>query len=216
MTGAKYWLVTAFYVLLAMSGALGLSLLIKRLPDVGQAVTEKELWIYKDHPVSQTVIPTHNGLNVVVLYLRNVSLRNQDPFTFTLTTSDHQMLRQISLTGYNITDGNSVRLQFPPIPDSKNQTYIITLSSPTPDISTAIGVGYNSHSDSYREGTATAENITGGDLTFQLYYFPQNRLTAIFDTLENVSRLILNLKFLAVLALAFSISFGFSWNLFKK
>ena len=216
MITVKFWLITLFYVCLAIVVAVGLDLLVRRVPDISQPVVEKELWIYKDHPVTQTVTPKHNGFNVVVLYLRNVILRNQGPFTFTLTDKNGTEVSRIDLNGYNITDGGSVRMQFPPIPDSKDQTYTITLSAPTPDITTAIGVGYNSDSNSYPAGLATAENITGGDMTFHLYYSPQKRSELLLSTFNHILKSLFSFKLVALFVASFATVFGFTWHFYKR
>jgi hypothetical protein len=44
----KYWLLIIAYCLVPIILALGLSLLVRRLPDSGQSQVEKEIWVYSD------------------------------------------------------------------------------------------------------------------------------------------------------------------------
>ncbi len=48
---------TIAYCLVPIVFALGLSLLVRRLPDTGQSQVEKEIWVYSGHPVSQDYYP---------------------------------------------------------------------------------------------------------------------------------------------------------------
>jgi len=161
----KYWLITITYCLIAVAFALCLSLLVRRLPDTGQPQVEKEIWVYSGHPVSQTITPVHDGFNVITIYLRNIGLRNQDPFLFQISDSTG-VIRSISLTGYNIGDGDNVRFQFPPIMNSKNLRYTLTFSSESPH-STAIGIGYSDKAQS---------------IAYQTFYYPTSRVSVIKST----------------------------------
>lgn len=175
----KFWILTIFYCLIPIAFALSLSFFVRRLPDVGQPLSNQFLWIYSGHPVSQTITPGHDGLNVINIYLKNVSLRNQDPFTFTLSDSSG-IIRTISLTGYNIGDGDNVRFQFPPIMNSANLPLTLKLTSDSPQ-NTAIGVGF---SDSAKS------------IAFQSSYFPTSRFTVLKSVFLSFFQHLFNLRFL--------------------
>jgi hypothetical protein len=181
----KYWIITIAYCLLPIAFGLSLSLFIRRLPDVSQPLSGQWQWIYSGHPVSQTITPRHDGLNVITVYLKNVSLRNQDPFYFTLADASG-VIRKIDINGYNIGDGDNVRFQFLPIFDSKNLTLIFTLTSSSPQ-SAAIGAGF---SDS------------AGSLAYQTYYFPTSRMVVLETAAGDFTNRLLRPRFI-LLAAAF-------------
>jgi hypothetical protein len=176
-----YWLLITGYCLLAVAFGLSLSLFVHRLPDVGQPLVEKELWVYSSHPVSQEIIPQNNGLHVITVYLRNVALRNQDPFLFELSDSSG-VIRSIRLTGYNIGDGDNVRFQFNPIMNSKDNPLTLTLTSNSSQ-KIAIGVGY---SDAARS------------IAYQSFYYPTNRLSILKSTAVNFLHSLFQLRFMII------------------
>jgi len=163
MPKIKYlWLITFAYLFAALVFAFSLGFGIKRLPDIGQPKTDYEVWIYKNHDITQTITPQHNGLNILTVYMRNVMLRNRQPVIFSLRDSAGRIVREIDLNGYNVVDGDSVRFQFPQIPDSAGKTYQLVFSSPTSGFTDAIGVG-----------------ISGKTISFQAYYYPSGRFTVV-------------------------------------
>lgn len=158
----RFWLLTTIYCLIPIVFALSLSLFVRRLPDVGQAHENTQVWIYSGHPVSHTFIPRNNGLNVITVYLKNVSLRNQDPLIFRLSDNS-VVIREINLSGYNVGDGDNVRFQFDPVMNSKGLPLTLTLTSDSPQ-SVAIGVGFSEPAQS---------------IAYQTYYYPTSRLQVI-------------------------------------
>jgi hypothetical protein len=185
----KFWLLTIAYCLVPIAFALSLGLLVRRLPDVNQPQSNQFLWIYSGHPVSQTFVPRHDGLNVINIYLKNVSLRNQDPFTFTLSDSS-EVLRQINLTGYNIGDGDNVRFQFPPIMNSANLPLTLKLTSDSPQ-NIAIGAGFSESAKS---------------IAFQSFYFPTSRLSVLKAVAVNFIKNIFQIRFIFISLFLFCLS----------
>lgn len=175
----KYWLLTIAYCLLPIAFALSLSLFVRRLPDIGQSRENTQVWVYSGHPVSQSFTPHNDGLNVVTVYLKNVTLRNQDPFKFELSDSSG-IIREINLSGYNIGDGDNVRFQFDPIPDSANRPFTFTFTSDSPS-EIAIGVGFSE---------------PAGSVAYQTYYFPSSRLQVLKHTATAFLKNLANIRFI--------------------
>src|SRR3972149_7151737 len=187
-------LIPAGLLLLLIAAGIGLSFFVPRLLDSQQPVLEKEVWVYAGHPVSQTIVPKNNGLSLIRIYMRNVALWNQDPLEFTLTDAvSGQVIRQIHLNGFNIGDREVIRLQFEPIPDSAGRNFIIKFTSPTSDIGRSLGIGYTSE-DHYPAGSENSYESQPGDLTFELYYQPTNRIQAVFGVFLNFIRRLLTLR----------------------
>ena len=197
----KYWLVLAGYI----SASLGLLVLftvwgLRRVPDSAQYTTQKTLPLYAGQPLAQTIIPRHDGLNTVLIYLKNPALANIDPVDFELKSTSGQVLRTIPLSGRNIGDGDTVRFQFPPVSPSAGITFIIQLSAPqTLPGSVPVAVGF-SHMDSYPAGQSL-QTGEAGDMSFQLFYFPQNKILLLGEMWANIFPKVVNFRF-QVLALA--------------
>lgn len=152
-------------------------ILTRRIPEVNQAVVDRLVPIYKDNSVTQTIAPTHNGLNVVVIFLKNRSIQNNDKFLFTLTNQENESMRSIQISGSNIGDGDTVRFQFEPLVDSANKKFVISLSTPdTSPPKTPIEVGF-SNGDTYPLGIASDM----GDMSFQLFYSPVDKRGLMFE-----------------------------------
>jgi hypothetical protein len=194
------WGLTLGYCLSVLIIGLGLSQGIHRLPDVSQPSVEKEVWFYGDKTISQKVEPLHNGFNVVQVYLRNIALRNREPVTFSLGDTTGKELRRIDLNGYNIGDGDNVRLQFTPLTDSKGKTYRLVFSSPSSVWENAVGVGYS------------GPEYPGGSIAYSLYYNPVSRLEVIKTVTFRLVGLVARPSFLFYLILVFI----FTWFPIKK
>jgi hypothetical protein len=196
----NYPLISFIILCLVVSFGIVLNLGVRRLPDVSQSSVKKEVWIYKDHQVSQTFTPQNDGLNVIHIYLRNVSLRNQNPLTFTVSDLDGTIIRRINLTGYNIGDGDNVRFQFAPIPDSAGKTYTLTLSAAGTSYSKAIGVGF-APGDNYPGGESRVSGEASGDIAFSAFYFPTNRLEVLKSSLAFFIRSLVQPRLIIYLSL---------------
>ncbi len=207
---------TLIVVPLVISFGLSLSLLINRVPDSQQGIVQKELWIFRGNPVSQTIVPENNGLNVITMYLRNVILRNRDSLIFSLSNANGQEIRRINLNGYNVGDGDNVRFQFEPLSDSAGRQFTITLSAPdTLSDQTAVGVGYNYSTDAYPQGQALAPGISSGDLAFQLFYSPTSKLQLVKTAGSHFLSHLIQPSFIAMLVGSGLLSYFFIKLLFK-
>lgn len=194
----KIWLFTIAYCLLPLTLAMCLSFFVRRQPDYGQPIENTQVWIYSGHPIKQEFIPQNNGLNVITVYLKNVSLRNKEPFLFELSDSSG-LLRTIGINGSNIGDGDNVRFQFAPVVDSAGRQFTIILSSES-EKEMAIGAGY---SDQVRS------------IAFQTYYFPQSRLSGLQVNVMHFIGLLFRPKFVFTAFMSGLVAFLFTRKLFN-
>lgn len=172
-------LFTAIYLLIIFWVLAMTTVFVRRIPDQRQGFQERYVWIFKDHPVEQKLTPSHNGLNTIVLYLRNPGIVNLDNFEFSLW-QEKTLLRKIPINGANVGDGDMVRFQFDPVPDSQNKTYTILLTAETPVGDQAIGAGF------------TDKN--GGSLVYETYYRPTNRLASLAEVFAKILANLLDWK----------------------
>lgn len=99
------------------------------------------------HPITQIILPSQNGLNSVSLFLKNPALLNRQNFTLSLKDVDDHIVRQLNFNGYNVGDPNWLPFKFTPIPNSQNQQYLLTLFTTDPSINT-ISAYFNNQSNS--------------------------------------------------------------------
>ncbi len=180
----KFFLISLIYIIFLFGFAFILSLGVRKLPDFSQPEVKKEVWIYSEHDVSQSFTPVHDNLNTIYIYLRNISLRNREPLLFTVSDATGSVIRTINLTGYNVGDGDNVRLQFAPISDSGGKKYSLTLSSPSSVWANAVGVGFVAD-NTYSGGEALVANEAPGDIAFSGYYFPVNHRQVVISTVTD-------------------------------
>lgn len=209
----KFYLFLPLYLLPILLISLSFSSVIRHLPDSSQPITEKEVWIYANHSISQTITPKNNGLDIISLYMRNVALRNQEPIAFDLYDSAGKLLRHIDINGYNVVDGSSLKFQFPALSDSAGKTYKFSLSSPSTQWYNAVGVGFAA-GEPYLGGETIVDG-TKGDLSFQLFYAPGNRLALILDSGTTLITQLLRPEFLLYF-ITFSLITYYSIRLFYQ
>lgn len=188
-------IITGFYLLgiiLFWGGITTFAL--RRVPDSGQPVSEKLAPIFNAQSITQTIVPQNNGLSTILIHLKNAQLKNVDPFIFSLADAHGNVLREISINGRNIGDGEDIRFQFAPISDSAGKTYAITLRAPYTDIASPhIEAGF-SNTDTYSQGRSSLPK-ENGDLSFQLFYHPVSLFTPLKLSLLFISQHLANLNF---------------------
>jgi hypothetical protein len=195
-------LIPAGLLMLLVVTAVSLGFFVPRLEDSAQSVNEKEVWFFTNHQISQTVIPRNNGLSMIRIFMRNVALRNNDPVNFSLSDNNGKIIRQITFNGFNVGDGETIRLQFDPIADSSGNTYRFTFTSPTKEVGQALGIGFTSQ-NLYPGGKAEINENADGDLTFQLYYQPTNRASAVLAVFINFLCNLITLRIIVTLVCSF-------------
>lgn len=150
MKQSKFWLGAILFPCTILGTVTLLSILgIKRVPDVVQTLHTFEDMIYQDHSVTQSISPQHAGLNVINVFLKNIALRNRDPLKFILKDQTGTIIREINFNGANVGDGEMIRLQFLPVPDSAEKSYTFTISAPVTPPSQFIGIGSSNQGVSY-------------------------------------------------------------------
>ncbi|HBC72846.1 TPA: hypothetical protein DCZ90_03485 [Candidatus Amesbacteria bacterium] len=154
------------------------------------------------------MVPRNNGLNTVLIFFKNPNLGNTDRLIFSLSLPGGAELRHIEISGRNIGDGETVRFQFPPVPDSAGITYLLTISTPdtSPGTPYPLSVAFSSV-DAYLPGRVISPAGMTGDLSFQLFYAPVSRGELVADLWHLFLPRVLSLHLF--LTTAFVLIFGF-------
>ena len=99
--------------------------------------------------VSGVLTPAHDGLNIVVIQLKNPNLESTKDYLFEINI-DNETIRNISFNGTNVGDPSDLRLQFEPIADSSKKSFEIKVK-PLADKDTILQVRVDESSNlSYR------------------------------------------------------------------
>lgn len=87
--------------------------------------------IYGIRDFTQYFISTENNLTAIGTTIKNPNLNNKKEIIFTLYDEQSNLIRSVKLNGFNIPDGDFVKIIFDKIADSKGKKYYFTLSSPS-------------------------------------------------------------------------------------
>lgn len=87
--------------------------------------------VYRLRDFKQVFISKDNNLTAIGTTIKNPNLKNKKDIIFKLYEENNNLVRTIILNGFNIGDGDFVKIVFEPILDSKNKKYYFVISSPT-------------------------------------------------------------------------------------
>lgn len=88
------------------------------------------LSIYGTRDFTQFFVSKNKNLVAIGTTIKNPNLRNKKDINFSLYDINDNLVRSTTLNGFNIGDGDFVKIVFEPITDSENKRYYFTLSSP--------------------------------------------------------------------------------------
>ena len=122
----------------------------------------------------------NNNFNILIITLKNPNLENQENISFQLFEGD-KIIRELQFSGSNVGDPSDVRLQFAPIPDSGEKSYLIKLE--TTESKKPISI-------------YTSDN---GRLAYKSYFRSTNKPLVLKSfTTSFIARLFLDMTFLAL------------------
>ncbi len=86
--------------------------------------------IYGIRDFTQYFVSKNKNLVAIGTTIKNPNLKNKKDIIFNLYDMDNKLIRSTKLNGFNIGDGDFVKIVFEPIIDSIQKKYYFTLSSP--------------------------------------------------------------------------------------
>lgn len=129
-----YWLKFKFLrigsVMVLPVALFGLIFIAHLLPaPIGILATDKPHYISPDIPkVDTQFLSENNMLNRIDLYMKNPGLSSKDTLLFELKDEKGALLYTLPFSAFNAGDPTLVRFDFPPIPDSKDREYLVSLT----------------------------------------------------------------------------------------
>lgn len=150
--------------------------------------------IYSERVFKQVFLSKQKNLTAVATTIKNPNLNNKKDIIFSLYDSNNNLIRSVILNGFNIGDGDFVKIVFDVIPDSINKEYSFTLSSPTAGEEEVIVLFLTESTDSILEYRYDEESHLGG-APIVTYHRPDSRLETIKLIYLNLLSKFLSLNF---------------------
>lgn len=157
-----------------------LASLIKMIPandQPGYGGLEK-VSIYKTRDFTQAFISKKKNLTAIGTTIRNPNLKNKKDIIFNLFDEHNNLVRSTVINGFNIGDGDFVKIVFAVIPDSANKKYHFNISSPDAGNEETIELFLTEATDTVLEYIYDKEVRQGGT-PMVTYHKPDSRLETI-------------------------------------
>jgi len=148
--------------------------------DTIQDSQQSQLVLHANDTITQTITPQYNNLAKIELQLKNINLRFQQSLHFQIIDSSHKTLYQTNIPGNQIGDDFNLNLEFPPIPNSANQTYQIILSAPQTISNQELIIPYDIHTPGMQLNSKEFQ----GKLSYILYQRESNPISLFSQSLR--------------------------------
>lgn len=134
--------------------------------------------IYGERIFTQYFVSKNKNLVAIGTTIKNPNLKNKKDIKFNLFDDDGNLIRSVNLNGFNIGDGDFVKIVFDVVPDSLDKKYYFTLSSPTAKQDEIIEVFLTSPTNEILSYTYDEETKSGG-APIVTFHKPDSRLETI-------------------------------------
>ncbi|MBP9758708.1 hypothetical protein KBD45_03360 [Candidatus Dojkabacteria bacterium] len=141
--------------------------------------------VYGDRTFTQYFVSTDKNLTSVATTIKNPNLNNKKDIYFNLYTMDNVLVRSVVMNGFNIGDGDFVKIIFQPIPDSIDKKYYFTLSSPSAGEEEIIELFITAQTSEILEYTYDEETKEGG-APIVTFHTPDSRLETVKSVYSNL------------------------------
>ena len=173
-----------------------LTFLIKNIPNASQPSLEGTQGIYKDITVIQYFISELDNLSGFGMSIKNPYFRNKNAIDFKIFSENKTLLRTISLNGSNIVDGDFVRINFLPIPNSKGKKYYFEVTALENESAVSLEIFMTSQAEKWTGGLYVNGNRTAYNFSFITYHRISNPLLVITEIyIQMIKRLFADLAF---------------------
>lgn len=163
----KFITVTYIFVLILLVVIpVGLTFLIRIIPnDIQPSLNDTEK-IYDDYLLSQSFISLQDNLSGIGVSIKNPNFANKKDLKIDIYDSDDNLLRTVVLNGQNIADGKFVKIMFDPILSTKNKKYSWILSSQESRFQDALEVFLTNQKPSWILDFRVKDSLKSNGLSF--------------------------------------------------
>ncbi|MEK7472757.1 MAG: hypothetical protein AAB625_01830 [Patescibacteria group bacterium] len=193
----KFNLFTIFTILFLLFVVPGLlASFIKMIPANDQPGygSKGSVSIYGQRDFTQYFVSKNKNLVAIGTTIKNPNLKNKKDIIFNLYDDSDNLIRTTTLNGFNIGDGDFVKIVFENVVDSENKKYYFILSSPSAGDEETIGVFLTEPTDEILEFIYDDETHLGG-APIVTYHKPDSRLEVIKVVYSNLFSKLLFLDF---------------------
>ena len=141
--------------------------------------------VYGDRYFTQFFVSKNKNLTAVATTIKNPNLHNKKDINFNLYDMENKLVRSVTLNGFNIGDGDFVKIIFDPIVDSVNKKYYLTLASPSAGDEEIIEIFLTAKTDEILEYSYDGE-IKPGGAPIVTFHKPESRLETIKLVYQNL------------------------------
>lgn len=182
-----------------------LSLAIRNISYEFQSSLDKTQKIYGSITISQSFIAKDDNLSQIGMSIKNPNLAYKKDLFFTLLDDEGKKLRDLTISGKNIPDGEFIKFKFTPVEISKNQRFTYILSAPQARLDDALEVFLTNQRASDID-LAYVDDQEINSISFVSFYKSTNSISLIFKIYsEWLNRLVSDRYFFVIyLLLIFS------------
>ncbi len=184
----KFSIFTIFVIISLLFGVPTLmASLIKMIPANDQPGYGQmgRVSVYGDRTFTQYFISKQKNLTSVATTIKNPNLHNKKDVFFKLYDMENTLVRSVTMNGFNIGDGDFVKIIFDPIVDSENKKYYFTLSSPSAGEEEIIEIFLTAKTPEILEYIYDEETKEGG-APIVTFHKPESRLETIKSVYSNL------------------------------
>lgn len=174
---------TVLFVVFILPGFLALG--IRTLPANVQPPLHGTKDVYGLFTVTQEFASLEPRLTGIGMSIKNPNLKNKKEVLVSLYAENGDTLRRVTLSGANIEDGGFVKFMFDPIPDSKDQKYILTIDCPSAGPEEVLPVYYTEETPSWVGKMTHDEKEVSGGLSMVTFHKPENKIKVIKEIYLN-------------------------------
>jgi hypothetical protein len=134
--------------------------------------------VYGERTFTQYFVSKNKNLTAIGTTIKNPNLKNKKDIVFNLYDQDNNLIRTVNLNGFNIGDGDFIKIVFEPIIDSQNKKYYFNLASPDAKQDEIIEVFLTEPTDEIVEYIYDDEKHLGG-APIVTFHKPESRLKTV-------------------------------------
>ncbi len=172
MNFIKKSLITIFIVLVIVP--IILSLFLSEHTNASQPSLEGAQTISRDFSLRQYFYSSEDNLSGFGMSIKNPVFRNKKELIFELFDEQGQRVRNLTLNGANISDGDLLRIKFEPIAPSQNKKFSFSLSAPDADTSEALEAFITSNKAQWFDQLLINSTPSEFNISFNTYHSSGN------------------------------------------